>query len=155
MCCESLKEALDAKSKANCFSQSTVAEEKGKKFSFNNSVRKGICRVKVDNCLIENKNIPKCDYLFKVCEAEEKNSKYYFVELKGVNVDHAVTQIIKTFEMVRSKLKQSPPENYKGYVISSAVPSATEQKFRKLQDKCLKEHKLSITKRSNQWVEKI
>src|SRR4051812_12919 len=96
MCCQELQLMLEATDKKDCFSAKTVAHEHGKKFTLRNPARKTVCRVKVDDCLIGASNTRKCDYLFKVCKPE----KYFLVELKGQDVSTAVTQIIRTYNIV-------------------------------------------------------
>jgi hypothetical protein len=150
MSCSELLVLLDALDKKDCFSQSTSAQERGKKFSFNNPDRKSICRVKVDACLITNLEIRKCDFLFRV----QENNKYFLIELKGMDVEHAVQQIINTYEIVNGRINTTP-QNYKGVIVSSRVPAATEQKFRQLQDKCLREKRFKITKTHNSHTERI
>jgi hypothetical protein len=150
MPCTELRTVLDAtEDKTECFDNSTVAKEGGKKFSFNNTSNKSICRVKVDNCLITGQQ-RRCDYLFKVVEL----SKYYLVELKGVNIDEGVEQIISTFEFVNKKIKASS-EAYSGIIVSSSVPNAAQQKFRRLQEKHYREKKLMIRKTHFQHIERI
>jgi hypothetical protein len=150
MPCTILQQLLAAPDKNACFSLSSSAQEHGKKFRFDNQSGKAICRVKVDGCLITSQETKKCDYLFSVSEG----NKYYLIELKGVAVDDAVVQIIRTFDIVNSKIK-AEPEHYKGIIVSSAVPSATEQRFRRLQDKCYREKRLKITKTHIQHIERV
>jgi len=47
------------------------------------------------------------------------------------------------------------PKNIKGVIVSSSVPSATEQRFRKLQERCFREKRLKIIKTHIQHTEKI
>ena len=150
MNCDELKEKLDAIPEEDCFSISTSESEGGKKFSFINPDRKSICRVHVDNCLIKDKSTKKCDYLFSVKE----DSLFYLVEFKGINVHEAIEQILSTYEIINKKVQQQA-HHFRGIVVSSSVPSATEQKFRKLQEKCFREKRLKITKTHIQHFEKI
>lgn len=149
MSCIELQKILEASDKENCFSIASSARESGKRFAFDNRNNKTICRVKIDDCLITSKQIKKCDFLFRVFE----NNKYYLVELKGIAVMDAVVQIINTFEIVNIKIKANP-ENYKGIIVSSAVPSATEQRFRRIQDKYYKENRIRISK-THMWHKEI
>jgi hypothetical protein len=150
MCCQQLQVTLEATGKKDCFSAGTVAHEHGKKFTLRNPAHKTVCRVKVDDCLIDAPDTRKCDYLFKVCEME----KYFLVELKGQDVSTAVTQIVRTYDIVNRKIKVTA-DRYKGVIVSSAVPSATQQHFRKLQDKYYREKQLLITKTHFHHVEAI
>lgn len=150
MSCVKLKQVLEVEPDNNCFETATSAREGGKRFSFLNITRKTICRVHIDDCLITDKTVKKCDYLFNVNE----DNLYYLVEFKGVAVDEAVRQIISTYEIVNEKIKQDA-QNFKGVIVSSSVPAGTEQKFRRLQERCFKEKRLKITKTHIQHTEKI
>lgn len=88
-----------------------------------------ICRVHVDNYLVKDKTIKKCDYLFHVSE-----SKFYLVELKGQPLDDAVAQILSTYDNVNKKIKVQSSD-YNGIIASSAVPKSADQKFKSLQEK--------------------
>jgi hypothetical protein len=149
MPCVELKKTLQAENKNDCFDNSHVAKEHGKRFSFNNTTNKSICRVRIDNCFITGLE-KRCDFFFKI----ETPVKYYLVELKGVKVDEGIKQIISTYENVNSKIK-ALPQDYTGVIVSSSVPKATDQRFRKLQDKCLREKKLKIRKTHLQHIEPI
>lgn len=150
MSCTALQQILEVPDKNDCFSNSSSANENGKKFAVENRAGRNICRVRVDDCLITSREIKKCDYLFAVIET----SRYYLVELKGTAVADAVAQIVSTFDIVNRKIRETP-QNYKGVIVSSAVPSATEQRFRKLQDKCFRDKKLRIVKTHIQHTERI
>ncbi len=150
MSCADLKKLLKVSDKDDCFSNSSSAREKGKKFVFNNRERKSICRVKVDDCLISNTNVKKCDYLFSVHE----NDRYYLIELKGLDIMVAIKQILSTYNIVNKQLKKEP-ENYKGIIVSSVVPISTQQKFRYLQEKYLRENKLRIVKTHIHHIETV
>lgn len=143
MCRDELIELLGAHKKADCFSDSTVAKEKGKEFRLENKSKRTVCQVRVDGCLIDDKRTKRCDFLFKVCETEI----HYLVELKGADVNKAVEQIVHTFEFINKKLKL-PPKHFEGIIVSSSIPRAAEQKFRTLKEKCFKEKKLRIQKES-------
>src|SRR5205814_206729 len=93
-------------------------------------------------CLNKSIEENKCDYIFKVCETNE----IILVELKGADIDTAVTQIIATYRKLLSKINNNN-HTYKGYIVSSSVPSAAEQKFRKIKEKCKKDLNLNIDKR--------
>ena len=73
----------------------------------------------------------------------------HFVELKGTDVETASQQIVKTYDIIHSDLSKNCCKvipNYKAHLVSSSVPNATEIKFRKLQEKILKEKSLLIKK---------
>ncbi len=76
------------------------------------------------------------------------------VEFKGTAVDDAIEQIISTYEIINNKI-QKHPQNYLGVIVSSGVPAGTEQKFRRLKEKCYKEKHLKVTKAHFWHMEKI
>jgi hypothetical protein len=147
MCLDFLKTTLGAPGKERCFEHATAAKENGKEISIRKPARLTVCRVKIDDCLITSQDSNKCDYFFRVCETEVN----ILVELKGLKILRAVDQIVQTFLVLNKHLKQEP-KAFKGYIISSSVPSAAEQNFRKAQEKVLKEHGLLIRKQHNKLV---
>ena len=148
MSCTDLRETLNGN--AECFSNASSASENGKKFILKNVSGKSICRVRVDDCLITDQKSKKCDFLFNIKE----NSRYFLVELKGVDLDTAVKQIESTFDHVNQKIKQ-PPVNYIGIIVSSAVPRASTLKFQNLQDKLYRAKKLLVKRKSLVYEEKV
>ncbi len=147
MCRNALIHALSAHKKAKCFDNATVTKEKGKEFRLQNKSKKTVCRVHIDDCLTRDKRTKRCDYLFKICETEN----HFLVELKGSDVDHAVNQIISTFDFINKKLKL-PPKYFEGVIVSSSIPRAAEQKFRILKEKYFREKKLKIHKESQKCI---
>lgn len=146
MACEDLKIKLGGNS--DCFTNSSSAIENGKKFIFKNTKNKTICKVRIDDCLIKDKTIKKCDYLFQV----EEDNRYYLVELKGQSIDVAVEQITSTYKILEPKIK-SGPLNYTGVIVSSAVPKAANQKFKNLQDRIYRDKKLIIKRKQIHYEE--
>ena len=148
MACENLRNLLNGD--AACFSNSISAIENGKKFIFKNPNRKTICKVHVDNCLITDQTIKKCDFLFSI----QEDNKYYLVELKGKAIDVAIEQIVSTFDIVNLKIKATA-QNYTGIIVSSAVPKAANQKFKNFQDKIYRDKKLLIKRKQNHFEEPV
>lgn len=144
MCCKELIKELGVP--VECVSNSHVASENGKRLELQLTKGARACKVKVDGCVIKSQSIQKCDFLFKICQT----NKFYFVELKGGDVMEAVHQIISTIQELekKSKLKIT---NYEGIIVSTSVPRATESRFRKLQEKAIKEHGLKIIKAHNSF----
>ena len=142
MCCKELISLLEAEDKNECFSNSTVAKEHNKEFRIKRSKKQSVCKVQIDDCLMTSEATKKCDYFFRICETGEN----LLVELKGTDVTRAVNQIVETFKMLNSKLKQ-PPQDYCGYIVSRAVPKA-ELQFRKAKEKAFKDHGVLIKKES-------
>lgn len=158
MCCNHLKKILEIdNTKDSCFSNSSSADENGKKFLLENPGQKLVCRVKVDNCLVEDNTISKCDYFFTVCNKKSQKTeieKYFFVELKGGDVGHAVKQIDATFKLLNKSLK-APAQNCKGVIIATRVPSGTDQGFRRLQDEFYRKNRFQVIARTKQCNEKV
>jgi hypothetical protein len=146
MACENLRNLLNGD--GVCFSNAISAIENGKKFIFNNPNRKTICKVRVDNCLITDQTIKKCDFLFSI----QEDNKYYLVELKGKAIDIAIEQIVSTFDIINLKIKAAA-QNYTGIIVSSAVPKAANQKFKNFQDKIYRDKKLLIKRKQNHFEE--
>src|SRR6187402_983373 len=126
MCCKELKESLGGDD--TCYSTSNVAKEKGRQLRLNLTPGKTLCKAQIDGCLIKDSGIIKCDFLFKICP----DNKYYLVELKGTDVEHAVKQIENTFDIVNKRIKEKP-QHFTGHIISSAIPRA-ELRFQNLKE---------------------
>lgn len=148
MACDEIFEILGGN--RECYSNSTAALENGKKFALNNRNGKSICKVRVDNCLIIDNAIRKCDFLFYIKE----DKKVFLVELKGQSVDDALFQIKSTFDIVNQRLKAAPSQ-YVGVVVSSAVPKAADQKFKILQQKLYRDHKLMVTRKQIKYEQVV
>ncbi len=103
--------------------------EKGKTFRLHNPNRRTIVQVKVDGCLITGEH-ERCDWLFVIpIEPTPPSHRICYVELKGKNVEKAISQIISTIEYTK---QQYAKFNKEGYVVSSRVPaeSASTQAMR-------------------------
>lgn len=150
MCCTQLKDSLDIQDKDECFSDSTVAKEKGKEFRIIKNANQQLCKVRIDGCLITDITIKKCDFMFYVCETQ----KLLLVELKGKNIEHAISQITHTKGYLKQKLC-NPDSNYEGIIVSSSVPRSAERRFRNIQEKTYKQHKIIVRKKHLKYVEKI
>ncbi|BAZ27769.1 hypothetical protein NIES4074_01970 [Cylindrospermum sp. NIES-4074] len=58
-------------------------------YRLNNSTEQEICKIRVDGCLIIDKEGKKCDYLILSCQ----DKLAFFVELKGSDLKEAIRQI--------------------------------------------------------------
>lgn len=154
MCCNTLKFILSNVNDEH-ISHSTVAEENGKKITYTKLKSNEICKLRLDNCHFPSQKHKKCDFLFYIC----KTNEIHLVELKGTDVEHGCNQIAEAYSLITKDLNSKSTEikekfkiesmSFKGYIVSSAVPKATEIKFRKLQEKIMKEKKLLIKKSHN------
>jgi len=130
MSCKYLQALLPASE--SCFSTELSAHEKGKTFRFITNLKGDICKLKVDGCLISSQTVPKCDYLFYSNSGKE----FYFVELKGTDIEKAFEQICATIKHVNTIANiQIKKNKIHGFVVSSAVPAAANQRVRHLQAK--------------------
>ncbi len=150
MCCFEFIKQLNIQEKNECFSGATVAKEKGKEFRVEKNHTQSVCRVKVDNCLIKDDLVKKCDFLFYICETK----KILLIELKGTDIEQAVKQIVETKSYFMQKLR-NPDTDYKGFIVSSSIPRSAERRFRNIQEKTYKQHKIMIKKSHQRHIEKI
>lgn len=101
----------------NCCTVSKVASENGKRFEIIKN--ENFTKIRVDACLITSQEIEKCDFGF----IRLSNSDFYFVELKGSNIEKALSQIISTIDYFNN-LINIPKNKRLGFIVSSKVPSA-------------------------------
>ena len=138
-------QTLDAQDRKGCFSNGTVAKEKGRKFSIKNKSKKTICKVRVDGCLLTESTKKKCDFFFKVCETE----RYFLVELKGTDVNHAVEQIESTFVALNDRLNVLP-EQFETVIVSSAFLRGANKRFQQLRKQCWDTKRLRLRIKSRE-----
>ncbi|THD32283.1 hypothetical protein [uncultured Flavobacterium sp.] len=98
-----------------CCSKSKVASENGKRFEINSN--EDFTRIRIDGCLIASQNVEKCDFGF----VRHSNDDFYFVELKGKEIEKAYNQILNTIDYFNSVI---PKEKRFGFIVSSSVPKA-------------------------------
>ena len=107
-------------SKCRCNSRFTVSENKCK-FTINSKDINKVDKIKIDGYFDRSSDYRKCDYLF-VYTSDSSQQSYIFVELKGVDIVHAITQIENTVNLFYN-------ENYLkdkkaiGIIVSSRHPS--------------------------------
>ncbi len=101
-----------------CCLKSKVASENGKRFEIISS--EDFTKIRIDDCLIQSKIIEKCDFGF----IRHSNNDFYFVELKGTNIQKAFDQIVSTINYFELNLTKIPKEKRFGFIISSSVPKA-------------------------------
>jgi len=101
-----------------CCSKSKVASENGKRFEIN--CNEDFTRIKIDNSLITSQQIEKCDFGF----VRHSNDDFYFVELKGKEIEKAYSQILNTIDYFNRNLIVIPKTKRFGFIVSSSVPKA-------------------------------
>jgi uncharacterized protein YjbI with pentapeptide repeats len=105
----------------NCCTKNNVASENGKRFEIISS--ESFTRIRIDDCLIPSKQVEKCDFGF----IRHSNNELYFVELKGKNINKAMSQIISTVSNFEDNFIKIPKEKRFGFIVSSRNPlSGTE-----------------------------
>lgn len=151
MCCKDLRDDLAAP--ANCFGNSLICAENGRKFTIQlpKNSSETFCRVKVDGCVIlEDAAQERCDFMFKRC----RNEEVYFVELKGKDVEKGYSQIKSTIEFLRPKLKFQR-EKVSAFIIVSRSPLSSTR-LQALRNEFVKKkygHVLEV--HSREWTHKI
>jgi len=96
-----------------------VSENK-RTFSIRNTRQRQIGKVKVDGCLITNSSTQKCDYLFEI---KGQNKEVFYVELKGKDIERALSQIKNTIRLCEDRHNGI---NKKSFIVSSRVPTGTD-----------------------------
>jgi hypothetical protein len=121
MLCSTLKEKIQAED--ICFNENkTVAEENKRVFRLDLPKGENCCRISVDDCLIKDKTVEKCDFWFHHCEKDEN----VFVELKGQNINKAFSQILRTIENIKSRIDLPKDKRHAAIVISKSPKSSNE-----------------------------
>ncbi len=126
-----------------CFCEGKLtAKEGGKKFEikFKNSYTESIWRLKVDNCLIVNSSINKCDFAFyrKIFNA------FILVELKGNDVLKGVKQLRSTVELFKEVEGTDINSKWIAFVVPSRVVPATSPAIQKASKVFLKDYGIAL-----------
>lgn len=98
--------------------KSKAASENNKQFKIDSN--EDFTRLRIDNNIITSSSIEKCDYGF----VRHSNDDFYFVELKGSDINKALNQIISTINYFNTNLIAIPKSKRLGFIVSSKVPSA-------------------------------
>jgi hypothetical protein len=101
-----LRKALEQVIPKECFLAGLKIKEKQRVFSIKPGQGEAALGIKIDHKAMEwQPDQPRCDALF-ICSTPEDALVVAFVELKGSDVEHALTQIV---ESTRSLCKRSSP----------------------------------------------
>lgn len=122
---ESHKESCE---NIDCCVNNKVANEKGKRFEIDSN--ENFTKIRIDNCLIISNQEKKCDFGF----IRHLNGEFYFVELKGSDVEQAKKQIINTISYFEEKLIKIPKNKRYGFVVSSKFPKSGNDVNNLIQD---------------------
>ena len=100
-----------------CVTKNTACEENRRKFRIDTEGVKDetFLRIKIDGCFIDDDNTEKCDFAFYRCTTED----FYFVELKGSDIQKAYNQIVTT---LTTHLPSDEQSKRWGFIVSSRVP---------------------------------
>ncbi len=78
-------------------------QEMGKRFSLKSEKDFSCKIVAIDNCVFQNSELKRCDYLFLINKREVK-LKAFYVELKGINIKHACEQLYNSIKLTRPEI---------------------------------------------------
>lgn len=117
----------------------TPLKENNSQFIIKNSNQHPLKKIQVDGCLID-KAEEKCDWLV-VCDT---TSRALFIELKGCDVDKAISQLSNTVKLTKEFIKTQLKECY---VVCTRYPkSSTTMQLRQL--KFYKENNATLSIKS-------
>ena len=95
---------------------STIPVKENKsKLEVSNPNRLPVQKIKVDGCLISD-NQEKCDWIIAL---EIPSPKAFFVELKGCNLDKAISQLKATLTATKAKFKN---HDKSCYAVTTRIP---------------------------------
>ena len=138
-------------SKCRCTSRFTVGENKSK-FTIVSKQVSEVDKIKIDGYFDSSSKHRKCDYLFVYTPTSPSNCIYIFVELKGTDIAHAVTQIGNTVNLFYNQgyLKD---KKVIGAIVSSRHPSndGTYRKAKQTLEKSLSSKIKTLSKILCKW----
>ncbi|MFJ1426846.1 hypothetical protein ACILD6_10620 [Capnocytophaga canimorsus] len=115
---ENFPKCCDAKS-------NKVAKENGKRFEIQ-CAKNYYLKIRVDDCLNADKTTKKCDYLFiRDYECGYNETEFYFVELKGSEIDKAFEQIDNTIQHIKTRIPSLTKEKILGFIACSRFPKSS------------------------------
>lgn len=130
-------------SKCQCTSRFTVKERKSK-FSVESHDTSVIDKYKIDGYFDTDTTHDKCDYLFRFHPTNPQRNTCLFVELKGIEVEHAVKQIGDTIDRFSRDGYFHDKQNLNviGAIVSTGYPA---------NDATYRRRVMEITKRFRQY----
>ena len=105
----------------NCCSKSKAASENGKRFEIDSN--EDFTKIRIDDCLIDSQEVEKCDFGF----IRHSNNEFYFVELKGKDINKAFDQIVNTITIFETQFVKIPQGKRFGFIVSSKNPLSGAQ----------------------------
>lgn len=111
----------------NCNDRKIVVSENKSRFEIVNESQRELKKIKVDGCLIGPEH-EKCDWIIS-CETPRKLALY--VELKGCNIDKAISQLKSTLKLTA--------QNFNGFerqcfAVTSRIPKQSTTITKKKMD---------------------
>lgn len=91
-------------------------------FYIGNNSKRNVHKCRIDNGLIKEQTIKKCDFLAIIEEKEQE--KIIFIELKGKHYEIAFEQILSTDKMINTKRKGKTIKK-EAFIITRRAPAAT------------------------------
>lgn len=131
-----------------------LCDKRGKsEYRADNIKEKRVTALRIDGCLIIDGE--KCDYLLLVCnDMACNNSDAYFIELKGSDLMKAISQIDRSFDLLKDKLKGFERISARVTLTKYDVPKLRNNPiFIRLSNK-LKQHNGDL-KYGSSFIEKI
>lgn len=122
-------------------------EERKKKIIFHNPDRKECLKIQVDGCAIKVGD--KCDNLLKIGYADQQGPEYY-VELKGEDVGHAMTQILQTIQIIHND--RSP---VMAFIICTNVSPALSPKIQQFKKQLKEKYNATVVIKERQYEQQI
>lgn len=111
-----------------------VVQENKSRFEVLNPKRLEVSKIEVDGCLISDHR-EKCDWIISI---DKPKNRVLFIELKGCDIDKAISQLTATLGHTREK--------YKGYVKECyAVTTRIPKHGSSVRKKCIDFHKKTKT----------
>lgn len=122
----------------NHCTKSRAANENGKRFEIVS--QEDFTKIRIDGGLITSQQVGKCDFGF----VRHINGDFYFVELKGKDIDTAFEQIKSAINIFDQQFIKISKNQRFGFIVSSKIPKSgidinnLKQKFAKDFGKVLK-----------------
>lgn len=120
-------------------------DENGRSFIIANPQNKSVVQIAVDNCLISGADI-RCDWLFDITVP----NKCFYVELKGVDVNHAIDQLWNTILATQARCSRHKKSCF---VVASASPRTSSTKIQNEQKRFIKQHNATLVIKSRTHTE--
>ena len=98
---------------------SRAANENGKRFEIVS--KEEFTKIKIDGGIISSPQIEKCDFGF----IRHANGDFYFVELKGKDIDKAYSQLVNTIKHFDTHLLRVQKHQRFGFIVGSKYPRAS------------------------------